>query len=91
MSDENTERLAQKSLDAERAGEAVRALLMDLAGDMSIDAVLAGAHAEIISNMTWWLGGPATADACRRAIERVQNMPSAAAVALAVMPPAGEA
>jgi hypothetical protein len=91
MTDHNHERIAQKTIEAERAGAAVRQLMLELASEMSIDAVLAGAHGEIISAMTWWLGGPATAESCRRAIERVQNMPSAAAMALAVMPPAGEA
>lgn len=92
MTEEDAARIAEKTLEAERVAFAVRQLLDQLFDDgVSPDAILAGAHAEVIAMMTAVLGGPAVAQACKRAIDNVQHMPSALAVALAKMPPAGSA
>lgn len=54
-------------------------------------ALLAGAHAAIVTTMARVVGGPATAASCERAANRLRNVPSCAATALAMATPAGTA
>jgi hypothetical protein len=55
------------------------------------ELIAVGAHAQAVAAMAEIVGGPATAQCCERAAERVRNLPSAAAMALAVAVPVGRA
>lgn len=82
--------------DKQQLADAVAAAICDQLRELRhagapADAVLAGAHAGIITEMVLHLGGPETAAACRRAEVRVKDMPSEGAVALAFSVPRGSA
>lgn len=55
------------------------------------ELIAVGAHAQAVVAMTTIMGGPMTAQCCERAANRVRDLPSAAANALAFMPPEGRA
>jgi hypothetical protein len=78
---------------AAMAADLVRELIRQLQdeGGMPTDAVLAGAHAEIVTAITARYGGPAAAMWCARAAEKVRHMPSEAAFLLARATPSGSA
>lgn len=59
--------------------------------EFPIEAVLAGCHAQIITEMVTRFGGPMTATCCEQAADRVRNLPSLATSSLAFTPPAGSA
>lgn len=78
---------------AEQVADAVRDTLLRLHTEMGlpVEAIISGAHAQIITMMTGILGGPMTAHCCEMAADRVRDLPSLNAVKLAVSPPAGQA
>lgn len=78
---------------ADDAAELVRDVLVNLqrATGIPTDCLLVGAHAQIIAMMTVHLGGPKTAKACEWSADKVRNLPSIHASALAFARPAGRA
>lgn len=59
--------------------------------DLDPAAILAGAHAAVVTLMVQSYGGQEAAECFQRAAERVRHIPSLAAVQLAVAEPAGRA
>lgn len=82
-------------LKAEAAEEAAEAIAKEVvrlhAAGLPIDAVLAGGHAQIVSQMAAIMGGEVAAEACLNAAARVRDIPSALAVQLAAAKPEGNA
>ena len=78
---------------ADMAGQLVGEAIVEIHRKTGIPAelILAGAHAQIVSMLAHSLGGPVAALCAEKAAERVRNMPSARALALARMPSAGAA
>lgn len=70
---------------AAAAGEMLEVFLNDLCRLTGFEryVVLAGAHAVLVDMMTEAVGGPMTAAAVDRASDRIRNVPSKRAVALA--------
>lgn len=86
------EGLSQKQQIADAVADEIAAWLREMiVGGAPVDALLAGAHAAIITEMVLRLGGPETAAACRRAEARAKDLPSEAAVRLAFSVPRGSA
>ena len=86
------DRIELKQAAADQAAACIRAcmVLMREQG-LPWDAIIAGAHAEVISAMTLAFGGVMASDACARAADRVRDLPSGADHALACAPAAGSA
>jgi hypothetical protein len=81
-----------KKAAADYAADTIAYLVRSLiASGLPADAVLAGAHASIIAEMTTALGGPFTAGRCNATADRVRNLPSSFAARLALATPAGTA
>lgn len=66
------------------------ATIQDATG-IPTDALLAGAHAQIVALIVTHLGGPMAAATCERAAKSVRHMPSLAASSLARATPQGSA
>ncbi len=89
----DTERLTAKQAAADEVATYIRQVMDDLHQRHGLpwDCIAAVVHAEAVSAMTAIYGGPMAAQCCERAAERVRNLPSAAAHALAFAAPAGSA
>ncbi|EEW24009.1 hypothetical protein [Rhodobacter ferrooxidans] len=89
----NQERIEAKTTVAIKVADYLRTQIAALHSEAGVpwDIILAGCHAEIVAAMTEHLGGPATAEACKRAAARIHDLPSAAAASLAFAAPAGRA
>lgn len=86
------ERLARKAEEADLVAKCVNDLLWGLiASGFSADAVLSGAHVQIAAVTAVFTGGPMAAQSLERAADRVRNLPSQHALALACAEPAGRA
>lgn len=75
---DRSDRLEAKQCMANAAAQAVRGTLVFLErAGWPADAILAGAHAEIVALMAACLGGKEAAASCERAAERVRDLPPA--------------
>lgn len=68
---------------------AMRTMLVDHGA--SLEAVLSGAHAQIVVEMAAAIGGPAAYERFMQAAENIRHMPSASELALASAPAEGSA
>ena len=57
----------------------------------SLEAVLSGAHAQIVAEMVAAIGGPAAYERFMQAAENIRHMPSASELALVSTPAVGSA
>lgn len=87
------EQLEVRQAMADDAADFIRRAMQHLHREYGLpwELIAIGAHAQAVSAMAQIVGGPMTAACCERAAERVRNLPSAAAQALAFAAPAGTA
>lgn len=85
--------MTKKTDQAEQAATLIAEALLRIADEsgLPIEAILAGAHAQIVTMMVTTMGGPVTAASCERAAARVRTLPSLKALSLAVAVPEGHA
>lgn len=82
-----------KQAAADEAARLVAEALVAIQNQTSLptDALLAGAHAQVVAMIVTHLGGPMAAQTCEQAAAAVRHMPSLAAAALAGATPKGRA
>lgn len=82
-----------KQAQADEAAALVAEALVTIqnATGLPTDAILAGAHAQVVAMIVTHLGGPMAAATCERAAKSVRHLPSLAASSLARAAPRGSA
>ncbi|OJH43013.1 hypothetical protein [Paracoccus sp. SM22M-07] len=82
-----------KQAQADEAANLVAQALVTIqnATGLPTEALLAGAHAQVVAMIVTHLGGPMAASTCERAAKAVRHMPSLAASSLARAAPQGRA
>ena len=89
---DRAERLFAAGAEADTAADAVRTLCRLLADQgLAPEAILAGAHAEIVAMMIVSLGGDVAGEAFRRAADRADQLPTLEELKLARATVAGRA
>lgn len=85
--------MTTKTEQAEKAATLTADALLRIADEsgLPIEAILAGAHAQIVTMMVTTMGGPVTAKSCERAAAQVRTLPSLRALSLAFAAPEGHA
>jgi len=85
--------MTTKTEQAEKAATLTAEALLRVAEEsgLPIEAILAGAHAQIVTMMVTTMGGPLTAESCERAAAQVRTLPSLRALSLAFAAPEGHA